>query len=651
MSTKSFKVKNALTISPSDDAGIEAGDLRVDSSDSNNLKFHNGSDEAQIPRIDQLADMEYDNVASGLTATNPQDALDEIQANVDSAQTDVDDHMADATGAHAGSAISSTPAGNLAATNVQAALDELQTDVDTRATSAALTAHIDDTSAAHAASAVSNTPSGNLASTDVQAALNELQTDVDTRATSVALTAHIDDTSAAHAASAVSNTPSGNLAATDVQAALNELQTDVDTRLTAAGAAALTNKSFDADGTGNSITNIENADIKAAAAIALNKLAATTVSRALVSDGSGFVSPATTTATEIDYVNGVTSAIQTQINTKAPTASPTFSGTITTPLTASRALTTGASSELAVSAVTATELGYVSGVTSAIQTQINALSAGSAPVDLLANYSLSCSVGSSALTISLKDAAGNNPSGGSPVTLYFRSATAATGTYSSVTATAATSLVISSGSTLGHSNGTDHYIYVYALNNAGTVELAASSTLFDSGSIVTSTTEGGAGAADSYSVMYSTTGRSNVACRLIGRLKSNQATAGTWASSIAEITLDPPMFGQTVSTGVGVVTKIVSAFITISGGTPSITSQDGNWLTSVTDNNTGDTTLNVRAGVFANAPRVVVAVQNSVASTRFVNVGTVTTTAIPVFTLSSGGAAVDASFMVMAIGS
>ncbi len=56
---------------------------------------------------------------------------------------------------------------------------------------------------------------------------------------------------------------------------------------------------------------------------------------------------------------------------KAPKASPTFTGTITTPLTASRAVVTGASSELAVSAATATEVGYLSGVTSAIQTQIN----------------------------------------------------------------------------------------------------------------------------------------------------------------------------------------------------------------------------------------------------------------------------------------
>jgi hypothetical protein len=76
---------------------------------------------------------------------------------------------------------------------------------------------------------------------------------------------------------------------------------------------------------------IVNADVNASAAIAVSKLAALTASRAMVTDGSGFSSVATTTATELGYVNGVTSAIQTQIDSKAPTASPTFTGTVTLP--------------------------------------------------------------------------------------------------------------------------------------------------------------------------------------------------------------------------------------------------------------------------------------------------------------------------------
>lgn len=67
---------------------------------------------------------------------------------------------------------------------------------------------------------------------------------------------------------------------------------------------------------GLKVNEIANAQIAAAAAIAVNKLAALTASRAVVSDGSGFLASATTTATEIGYVNGVTSAIQTQLDAK-----------------------------------------------------------------------------------------------------------------------------------------------------------------------------------------------------------------------------------------------------------------------------------------------------------------------------------------------
>jgi hypothetical protein len=59
---------------------------------------------------------------------------------------------------------------------------------------------------------------------------------------------------------------------------------------------------------------IVDADVNASAAITLSKLAATTASRALVSDGSGFVSPSSVTSTELGYVSGVTSSIQTQID-------------------------------------------------------------------------------------------------------------------------------------------------------------------------------------------------------------------------------------------------------------------------------------------------------------------------------------------------
>lgn len=46
--------------------------------------------------------------------------------------------------------------------------------------------------------------------------------------------------------------------------------------ITASSTDTFTNKTFDADGTGNSITNIENADIKASAGIVITKLASGT---------------------------------------------------------------------------------------------------------------------------------------------------------------------------------------------------------------------------------------------------------------------------------------------------------------------------------------------------------------------------------------
>lgn len=78
--------------------------------------------------------------------------------------------------------------------------------------------------------------------------------------------------------------------------------------------------------------SLADVDISASAAIALSKLASVTASRALVSDGAGAVSASGVTSTELGYVSGVSSPIQTQINSKAPTASPTFTGTVTVPV-------------------------------------------------------------------------------------------------------------------------------------------------------------------------------------------------------------------------------------------------------------------------------------------------------------------------------
>ena len=100
-----------------------------------------------------------------------------------------------------------------------------------------------------------------------------------------------------------------------------------------------TNKTIDADGTGNSITNIDNANIKAAAAIDATKIA----------DGS-------VTSTEFQYINTLSSNAQTQLDAKQAT------------IDTSNRLNANLIHD---GSVDNTEFGYLNGVSSAIQTQID----------------------------------------------------------------------------------------------------------------------------------------------------------------------------------------------------------------------------------------------------------------------------------------
>lgn len=361
-----------------------------------------------------------------------------------------------------------------------------------------------------------------------------------------------------------------------------------------------------------------------------------TASRALALDANQRVVASSTTGAELGYVNGVTSAIQTQINAKQATITGGATTIVSSDLTASRALSSDASGKVAVATTTLTELNYVNGVTSAIQTQINAkqdtgnyvtaltgdvtatgpgsvaatiandavtnaklanmaantikgnntggstdpidltvaqttamlnamvgdsgsggtkgmvpapatgdatkylrgdatwqtISASSLPTsaNFVNNLSVAFSVGASALTIAIKTAAGSDCSAGDKGTIYFPSATAATGTYAAVELAASLSLVVSSGSKLGTVDATESNGYVYLINSAGTMKTGVSGTYYPPGSIITTVAEGGAGAADSVSEIYSDAVYSNVVAMPINKFTTTQTTAGTWAA-------------------------------------------------------------------------------------------------------------------------
>jgi hypothetical protein len=135
--------------------------------------------------------------------------------------------------------------------------------------------------------------------------------------------------------------------------------------------------------------------------------------------------------------------------------------------------------------------------------------------------SLTASVSSNAMTITLN-----------PTQLEFRSATANSGAPNMRVVASAISITIPSGATLGISNGRLSRVMVYAIDNAGTVELGVCGNVGgslpsdESGFISTVAISPLASIGTN---VYSVTARSNVPYRIVGYVESTQTTAGTWS--------------------------------------------------------------------------------------------------------------------------
>ena len=145
----------------------------------------------------------------------------------------------------------------------------------------------------------------------------------------------------------------------------------IDTTITAdlSTAQTLTNKTINANANTITVTSANVSDFNEAAQDAIGNAVGTGLT---YTDSTGAISVDTTTIqarvadvsdTEIGYLNGVTSAIQTQLDDKS-TASKTETFT-------NKTLTSPKINEDVAVTATATELNYVDGVTSAIQTQLD----------------------------------------------------------------------------------------------------------------------------------------------------------------------------------------------------------------------------------------------------------------------------------------
>ena len=148
---------------------------------------------------------------------------------------------------------------------------------------------------------------------------------------------------------------------------------------------------------------------------------------------------------------------------------------------------------------------------------------------------ITASVASNALTVTLN-----------PTVLDFRASPITSGTVTTITVASAISVVIPSTSTMGTVSAVQSRIVVIAINNAGTVELAAvnisGGSVLDETTLINTTAAAAAG--NSATAYYSTTARTGVAYRVVGYVESTQATAGTWATAPSTI---QGMGGQAVS--------------------------------------------------------------------------------------------------------
>lgn len=158
---------------------------------------------------------------------------------------------------------------------------------------------------------------------------------------------------------------------------------------------------------------------------------------------------------------------------------------------------------------------------------------------LIDNVGIATSVAASALTIDLKQLDGStDPSAGSPATIAFRDGTLTSGAINKRQITSALSITVPSGATLNHNDNVAGYIYVYAVDNSGTISLAVSSVPVNENELQTVTA---IGTGSDAKTLYGTS-LSSKPVRLLARLVSTQTTAGTWAVVPTEASIITPGF-------------------------------------------------------------------------------------------------------------
>ncbi|MDP7368745.1 MAG: hypothetical protein QGH83_15990, partial [Candidatus Pacebacteria bacterium] len=157
------------------------------------------------------------------------------------------------------------------------------------------------------------------------------------------------------------------------------------------------------------------------------------------------------------------------------------------------------------------------------------------------HFQLTQSQNSNIMTLTLLDGEGSAPTSTSGVTWQFRTRGGGTadaglilGTSEAGRATAATTLTLDASATLGMTANIEATLYIYAINNGGTVELGIINGQQLDESILHSSTILNA-SAGTQGTLYSDTARTTLAVRLIGRMRISRDNTAVWNEDPTEL--------------------------------------------------------------------------------------------------------------------
>ena len=223
------------------------------------------------------------------------------------------------------------------------------------------------------------------------------------------------------------------------------------------------------------------------------------------------------------------------------------------------------------------------------------------------NLALSASVGSDLLTVSVINAdTGAAATGGSPILVPFRSATATSGTPSLLAITSTLSInTNATGATLGSSNSTAFRFWVVVFNDGGTARLAlincsTATQIYPLNESLVASATSISGSATAAGTFYCTNGVTitSKAFRIVGYVEydsSGLGTAGTYASA--------PDFVQVMSPGVkkpGDVVQAITGTTSTASTTTSTSFTDTNLTVNITPTSAANLCFAAACGVTAN---------------------------------------------------